>query len=89
MMVLAFQADLTRIGTFMFANEGSNRSFKQIGISEGHHELSHHMGDAAKQAKIREINHFQATQLAYMLEKMQAAGFNLPAKAKAALELDA
>jgi hypothetical protein len=72
MMVLAFQADLTRIGTFMFANEGSNRSYRLINIGEGHHDLSHHGRDAEKQRKIREINRFHVTQLAYILEKMQS-----------------
>jgi hypothetical protein len=72
MMVLAFQADLTRICTFMLANEGSNRSYRSIGVPEGHHDLSHHGNDPQKQQKIREINRFHITQLAYLLEKMKS-----------------
>jgi hypothetical protein len=72
MLVLAFQADLTRIATFMLANEGSNRPYKLIGISEGHHDLSHHERNPEKQDKIRQINRFHAEQVAYILEKMQA-----------------
>ena len=72
MMVLALQTDSTRICTFMFANDGSNRSYRNIGISEGHHELSHHGQDAEKQEKIRQINRFHIAQLAYILEKMQS-----------------
>ena len=72
MMILAFQADLTRISTFMFANEGSNRPYRQIGISEGHHDLSHHGRDPQKQSKISQINLFQTQQLAYILEKMNS-----------------
>jgi hypothetical protein len=72
MLVLAFQADLTRVATFVLANEGSNRSYAFIDVPEGHHDLSHHGGDKAKQAKIREINRFHMTQFAYMLEKMNA-----------------
>src|SRR5581483_9994793 len=72
MMVLAFQADLTRIATFMIANDGSNRSYASIGVPEGHHDMSHHGGDAQKQEKIRLINRFHITQFAYILEKMQA-----------------
>ena len=49
LMVLAFQADVTRIATFMFANEGSNRSYPMIGVPEGHHDLSHHGNDPKKQ----------------------------------------
>jgi hypothetical protein len=72
MMVLAFQADLTRICTFMLANEGSNRSYRLIGVPEGHHDMSHHGGDPAKQDKIRQINRFHVTQLAYLLEKLNS-----------------
>jgi hypothetical protein len=72
MMVLAFQADLTRICTFMFANEGSNRPYNLIGIPEGHHDLSHHERKKEKQDKIRQINRFHVEQLAYVLEKMQS-----------------
>ena len=49
LLVLAFQSDLTRIATFVFANDGSNRSYRTIGVADGHHDLSHHGGDAAKQ----------------------------------------
>ncbi|MDQ3813104.1 MAG: DUF1552 domain-containing protein [Armatimonadota bacterium] len=72
MMVLALQSDMTRICTFMFANDGSNRSYRTIGIPEGHHELSHHGRDAQKQEKVRQINRFHTTQLAYLLEKMKS-----------------
>lgn len=71
MMVLAFQADLTRVCTFMFANDGSNRPYRNIGISDGHHHISHHQGDKEKHEKIRQINRFHVTQLAYLLEKMK------------------
>ncbi|HVK05356.1 MAG TPA: DUF1552 domain-containing protein [Armatimonadaceae bacterium] len=71
MMVLAFQSDLTRICTFMFANEGSNRSYPMINIAEGHHELSHHGKSEEKQAKIRQINRFHLEQLSYIVDRMQ------------------
>ncbi len=72
MMILAFQADLTRICTFMIANDGSNRSYAAAGVPEGHHDMSHHGGDAHKLEQIRKINTFHVTQLAYILEKMQS-----------------
>jgi len=72
MMVLAFQADVTRIATFVLANEGSNKPYPFINVSEGHHDLSHHGGDEAKKAKIRQINIFHTQQLAYFLEKLDA-----------------
>ncbi len=72
MMVLAFQADVTRVCTFMLANEGSDRSYRNIGVSDGHHTLSHHQGDHAKQMKIREINRFHVQQFAYVLNRLKS-----------------
>lgn len=72
LMVMAFQTDRTRIATFMLADAGSNRSYRHINVGDGHHDLSHHRGDASKHAKIREINRFHVAQLAYFLEKLKA-----------------
>jgi len=72
LMVLAFQGDLTRISTFMFANEGSNKSYSFIGVPEGHHDLSHHGNDPKKHEKIKTINRFHVEQFAYMLGKMKS-----------------
>ncbi|WP_406701001.1 DUF1552 domain-containing protein [Singulisphaera sp. Ch08] len=72
LMVLAFQGDVTRISTFMFANEGSNRSYAFIDVPEGHHDLSHHGGDAKKHEKIKKINHLHISQFAYILGKLKA-----------------
>ena len=72
MMVLAFQTDSTRIATMMFANAGSNRNYRHIGVPDGHHDLSHHGGDPKKHAKIREINRFHVTQLAYFLDRLKS-----------------
>jgi len=70
--VLAFQADLTRVCTLMFANEGSNRPYREIGINDGHHDISHHGNEAAKLEKKRQIDTFHVEQLAYILDRMQA-----------------
>ena len=72
LMVLAFQADVTRVSTFVFANEGSNKAYPFIGVSDGHHDLSHHGNDEKKKQKIRDINTFHAKQLAYILQKMKS-----------------
>lgn len=71
LMVLAFEADLTRVCTFVLADEGSNRSYKFLEVPEGHHELSHHGGNQEKHAKIRKINRFHVEQLAYLLGKLK------------------
>ena len=73
LLVLAFQADVTRVATFMFANEGSNRSYKDIGISDGHHSLSHHGKKKEKQQKIEAINRFHMEQFAYIVKKLHRA----------------
>jgi hypothetical protein len=72
MLVLAFQTDSTRIATYMFANAGSNRSYKEIGVPDGHHDLSHHGGDAQKLEKIRQINRFHVSQLSYLLRRLKS-----------------
>ena len=72
LMVLAFQSDSTRVCTFVLANEGSGKPYPFIGVSEGHHDLSHHGDNAEKKAKIAKINRFHATQLAYLLERMKS-----------------
>jgi hypothetical protein len=72
LMVLAFQTDTTRISTFIVAHDGSNRPYPQIGVSDGHHDLSHHRNDEAKKKLIAKINHFHTTQFAYFLEKLKA-----------------
>ena len=72
LLALSFATDSTRIATFMFANEGSNRNYPALGVTEGHHELSHHGGDPKKQAKIARINTFHIEQFAYLLSKLDA-----------------
>ena len=71
LLVLAFQTDTTRVATFVFANEGSNRPYPFINVREGHHDLSHHENNAAKLEKIKQINTFHTTQLAYLLNKLK------------------
>ncbi len=73
LLALAFQADLTRIATFVFANDGSNRSYRDdLAIGEGHHDLSHHAGNKDKLAKLQKINAFHIAQFAYLLERLKA-----------------
>jgi hypothetical protein len=72
LMVLAFQGDLTRIATFVLANDGSNRSYRLIGVPEGHHDMSHHGGNKDKKAKVQKINQFHIEQFAYLLGRLKA-----------------
>jgi len=72
MLILAFQTDSTRVGTVLLAHDGSNRSFAEIGISEGHHDLSHHFDNQEKIKKVAEIDLWYVKQFAKFLQKMEA-----------------
>ena len=72
LLVLAFQSNSTRVATFVFANDGSNRSYPAIGVPDGHHDLSHHGADLAKQERIRKINRFHTAGLAELLGKLKS-----------------
>lgn len=72
LQVLAYQTDLTRVITLMMAREGSNRPYRNIGISDGHHNLTHHQNDEDKIAKVTKINEVHVKLFAYFLERMKA-----------------
>ena len=72
MMALAFQSDSTRVATFITAHDGDDRPYPFIGVSDGHHTLSHHQNDQAKKEKIAKINHFHMEQFARFLTKLKS-----------------
>jgi Protein of unknown function (DUF1552) len=72
LMTLAFQSDVTRIITFMMAIEQSNRAYREIGIPDSHHGLTHHGGDKEKIEKCIRINRFQVEQFAYFIGKLKS-----------------
>jgi hypothetical protein len=71
-MALAFQTDSTRIATFIVAHDGSNRPYPNIGIRDGHHDLSHHRNDEEKKKKLAQINRYHAQQFARFLDRLKA-----------------
>ena len=71
-MVLAFQTDTTRIATFMTGNAGSNQSFPQVDVKNGHHELSHHRNDSGKMEQISRIDKYLAQQFSYFLDRLKS-----------------
>ena len=71
-MALAFQTDVTRISTLMLGNAGSNRSYKMVGVNEGHHQLSHHRNDDALMEKIRKIDEYLSKGFSYFLNKLKS-----------------
>lgn len=72
LLALAFAADRTRVATLMLGNAGSNRSYRFLGVPDGHHDLSHHGGDANKLAGIRAINRFHVERFAVFLQRLAA-----------------
>ena len=72
LQVLALQGDVTRVITFQLARETSNRAYPEIGVSEGHHPLTHNGGDAEKLAKVAQINAFHVSLFAGFLQKLKA-----------------
>lgn len=72
LMVLSFQTRSTPVATLMLASEASGRTFPQLGITEGHHSLSHHERRADKLEQIRKIDEFYIRQFAYLLGRLKS-----------------
>jgi Protein of unknown function (DUF1552) len=72
MITIAFQADLTRVLTFLVTHEGTSRAYREIGVADGHHPLTHHKGQAEMMEKVAQINCYHMEQFAAWLKKLKA-----------------
>ena len=72
LMAIAFQADITRVSTFMMAREVSYRTFPKIGISEAFHPASHHQNSAARLEQLAKINTYHVSLVAHLLDRLKA-----------------
>jgi hypothetical protein len=72
LQILAFQADITRVVTFQFTRELSNRTYPEIGVPDAHHPTSHHGNDPEKVEKISKINAFHVSLFSDFLQKLKA-----------------
>jgi hypothetical protein len=72
LQILAFQADLTRVSTFMYGREGSVRTYNEIGVADPHHPITHHRNLPDLLEKIAKINTFHVELFAYYLDKLKA-----------------
>ena len=72
LQLLALQADITRVISFQFTRELTNRTYPQIGVPEPHHPTSHHGNDPAKLEKIAKIGQYHVAFFAEFLEKLKA-----------------
>jgi Protein of unknown function (DUF1552) len=71
MQVVAWQTDMTRVTTFSLGRDGSNRAYREIGISDGHHSISHHQGDAERLEKLMKIDELHTAMFAYLLKRLK------------------
>ena len=71
LLALAYQADLTRVFTFMMAREVSQRTYPQIGITEPHHSISHHANRPEKIAGHAKLNAYHVSLLAKFLDRLR------------------
>jgi hypothetical protein len=72
MMTVAFQADQTRVITFLMTREGTSRAYPEIGIPDGHHPLTHHRNQAPLMEKVAQINSYHVRQFAGWVEKLKS-----------------
>jgi hypothetical protein len=72
LQVVAFQTDLTRVITFMMGREFGGRTYREIGIPEGYHALTHHMYNAEKIAKVTQIQIYHAKHFGYYLDRLRS-----------------
>jgi Protein of unknown function (DUF1552) len=70
MQVLAWQTDMTRVASLMLGRDGSNRAYREIGISDGHHSISHHRGDSERLDKLIKIDELHVSMFAYLLQRL-------------------
>jgi hypothetical protein len=70
LMFLAYRADMSRVVSFMFGHEGTNRNYLELGANDGHHSLSHHKGNSTAIGILKKVDRYQSEMLAYLLEKM-------------------
>lgn len=71
LMVLAFQCDITRISTFMMGNALADTRYDFLGIPDGHHFISHHGGRQRNYDMLKQIDHWEVQQFAYLLNKLK------------------
>jgi hypothetical protein len=71
LMVVAYQADITRVITFMVSREVSNRTYPQVNVSDGHHAISHHQNRAEKMEKNVRIQTFNVNMFREFVDKLK------------------
>ena len=72
LLAVAYQADVTRVFTFMLSRELSQRTYPQIGVTEQHHSVSHHGNDPQKIAQNVKVNTYHVSLFAKFIDKLKS-----------------
>jgi len=72
MITVAFQADMSRVVTFLVTREGTSRPYREIGIPDGHHPLTHHQNKQELLDKVTRINEYHMVQFAKWMERLKS-----------------
>jgi hypothetical protein len=72
LLALAFEADITRVFTYMISRDASQRVYPNLGLSEPHHSMSHHGGNEEKIANLVKLNTYHVSLFARFLEKLRS-----------------
>ena len=70
LIALAYQADLTRVASYIMVAEGTNRTYNHIGVSDAFHPVSHHANDLSKLEKLARIQTWHVERFAAFLKKL-------------------
>jgi hypothetical protein len=72
LIALAYQADLTRVASYIMVAEGTNRTYNHIGVSDAFHPVSHHANDAGRIEKLIKIQTWHVERFAAFVKKLSA-----------------
>ncbi len=72
LLALAYQADITRVATMLFARDLTSRTFPESGTNASFHGVSHHAEDPGQIALLAKINRYHVQMLAYLVQKLDA-----------------
>lgn len=72
LMIVGFQTDTTRVATLMLDNAGGNRRYTEVGVTEAHHQMSHHRNKEDVVDNLRKVDRYLVEHFAYFLEKMDS-----------------
>jgi len=70
LIALAYQADITRVASYIMVAEGTNRTYNHIGVSDAFHPLSHHANNKERIEKLVKVQHYHVERFAEFVDKL-------------------